>query len=176
MDIKSLERIKEILKSFITNHCILSEENLKILVELIDEFEKLPNQNKESIRMGLSNTDCRNIIMLSDYLANSSINNKSYIFLKVSLILISIEDFKWDPRENLIRLSIIWFVAEKLKSDPKLLFTNAATISSAKTAEYINDFIIRPKNLKSLNAFGLIVKREGENYGFVPKPPPWERK
>jgi hypothetical protein len=105
-----------------------------------------------------------------------AINSKHKELCYAAITLHSIEDFNWDPRENIIRLSIIWYVAEKLNIDPMQLFDSVASISSSKAAEYFQEFIKRPKELKSLNAMGLAIKKEGENISFVPKPPPWEKK
>jgi hypothetical protein len=83
-------------------------------------------------------------------------------------LLHSIEDFRLDPRENIARLSIIWFIAEKLKINPHQLFDLTSTISSTDASQYLQEFKNRSKQLKSLNAIGLIAKEKRAKQLFYP--------
>ncbi len=73
--------------------------------------------------------------------------------IKASLIYDSIEDFKYDGRENLVGLCIAYHSALEANLDPKLLFEDVAKISSDRVAVFIRQFLSRTDEDRSLKAF-----------------------
>jgi len=86
-----------------------------------------------------------------------------------------IEDFKADPRENLMRLALIWYAAEQLKISADQLFADAAKLASPKARQFLIEFSGRPKAQKTLKAMGSEAVEEDGRIRFRPLPPPWRR-
>jgi hypothetical protein len=84
-----------------------------------------------------------------------------------------IEDFKTDPRENLMSLALIWYGAEELKISPVNLFTRAADLASPSAREFFIEFAGRPKAQKTPKAMVSDVVEERGRRRFRALPPPW---
>ncbi len=54
-----------------------------------------------------------------------------------SLAAHAVEDFRWDPRENLLRLALVHHSAGKLGVDSSALFARAADMASPSAAKYL---------------------------------------
>jgi hypothetical protein len=55
-----------------------------------------------------------------------------------------IEDFKTDPRENLMTFALIWYSTEQLKTSPVQLFARAAAMASPRGREFLVECIASP--------------------------------
>jgi hypothetical protein len=86
-----------------------------------------------------------------------------------------IEDFKEDPRENLMALALIWYAAEQLKVSAQQMFAEAAKLASPQACKFLVEFASRPKALKSLKVMDSEAVEEGGRIRFRPLPPPWRR-
>jgi hypothetical protein len=84
-----------------------------------------------------------------------------------------IEDFKWDPRENLRCLPFIWYAAERLNSSAETLFAEAAKLASPTAREFLVQFAGRPKAHKTPEAMGSEAVELDGRIRFRPLPPPW---
>ena len=170
------ENLETILDVFVKNNCVLSEETTSELIEITNFYRNAETETRTEIRENIKPKSRQYLIVLSDYLADIAINQKNSQYLYASAVLISIEDFRWDYRESIIRLAVIWFTAKEIKIEPEKLFNEIASISSVKTAEFFNEFIKRPEKSKSLNSMGLMAQKSKDKILIVPKPPPWELK
>lgn len=171
-----VEKLRTIINKYSRNRSKISAVILQSLKEVIQNYKLTSDDRRDKIRKELTQNERRSLLMISDYCASIAINNKDEEMLQTAVILHSIEDFEWDPRENIIRFSILWHISEELKNDSVQLFHNAASISSPKGSEYFNEFLNRSKKMKSLKAMGLSVISDGNRISFAPIPPPWERK
>lgn len=79
-----------------------------------------------------------------------------------ALVAHAIENFEHDERENILRLSVVNHVAEKLGLSPVDLFEDAAKISSPRAASALRAFISRPPELKSLRVMNIVEENSEE--------------
>lgn len=86
-----------------------------------------------------------------------------------------IEDFKADPRENLIGLALIWYAAVQLKISADKLFAEAAELASPDARRFLVEFAARPKAHKALESMGSEVFEQDGRIRFRPLLPPWRR-
>jgi hypothetical protein len=86
-----------------------------------------------------------------------------------------IEDFKTDPRENLMTFALIWYAAEQLKISAEQLFAKAAELASPKAREFLVEFASRPKAQKTPKAMGSEAVEKDGRIRFRLLPPPWRR-
>ena len=82
------------------------------------------------------------------------------------LIAHVIEDFRYDYRENLMELSLLYHSATKIGSNPVELFERAATFATPETAKHITSFAHRTPELKSIATMGFkeIMTPDGFSY------------
>jgi hypothetical protein len=124
--------------------------------------------NRDEIRSKIPDDTLLLIIGFSDRMATLADRNKDEKYLLFALAAHSIEDFRFDYRENIIRLSLVNHITEKLGVDAVHLFKNISNISSKRTAEYLTDFLNRPPELKQIGTMNIveIETPEGVDYKY----------
>ncbi len=75
--------------------------------------------------------------------------------LKHALVAHALEDFRHDPRENIMRMALVHHVAALVKLKPAALFGEVGALASEQAAAQLKAFIDRPKASKSLKAMRL---------------------
>ncbi|MFW0739749.1 hypothetical protein [Flavobacterium sp. T12S277] len=145
-----------------------------LIKKLAVTYENINQENRELVRKHVKDNQRILLLSISERIAEIAINNKDQDLPKVALFLHSLEDFKQDPRENIIYLSIIWYVCEKLSLNSLELFSAIALLSSSKTKQSILEFAKRPTALKNLNAMGLMATKKNGKIIFEQKRAPWE--
>ena len=95
------------------------------------------------------------LLGFSSRFATIAARNSDESSLKIALLAHVIEDFRMDPRENLLRLPVISHVAEKNGSNVKKLFKWAAMLASKSTAKELRSFASRRPRARSLDSVGL---------------------
>jgi len=147
-------------------------ENVK---RLVDIYREDVETEREIIRREIVDTKCNlKILSLSEVFSELAYNEKKQEYIEMALTLQSIEDFSWDPRENIIYLSIIWYVIEYLKVDRTQLFESVIKISSNKAALYLQEFYDRPSEMKSIRTMGLKATVKNSKIVFEMNTPPWQ--
>lgn len=147
--------IKDDFKKLI-DPIIQSETDIANIQKLADWYTKIEEDQRAFARNSISNTKSNlKILNFSVYLSEMAYNEKQERHILTALILQSIEDFRWDPRENIIYLAIVWHVIQYLNLDAKTVFDKIISISSENAKSYLNEFYNRPAELKSLKAMGL---------------------
>jgi hypothetical protein len=155
---------------------VMDYEHLEIIKDLAILYETSNEKDKKEIRNIIEITDNPLLLSISERISEIALNNYDKDLLRAALILHSIEDFRFDPRENIIYLSIILYVAEKLLMDKRDLFNSIEKISTTKAAEYLNEFINRPPSLQNLGSMGLETAKKNGITIFIQKKYPWENK
>jgi hypothetical protein len=128
----------------------------KEFINLASYYLESTNINREKIRSILPDDTLLLIIGFSDRMCILADRNKDKNYLLYALAAHSIEDFRYDYRENIIRLALIYHVAEKLGLDSNLLFNEISSISSQRTVGYLTDFLNRPSELKRIDVMNIV--------------------
>jgi hypothetical protein len=79
----------------------------------------------------------RVMLTFCDRMAVLSVRSGSKELLFEALVAHAVEDFRWDPRENIMRLALVHHSANKLGVDSPALFGRAAEMASDTAAEYL---------------------------------------
>ncbi len=105
----------------------------------------------------------------SERMAILAVRKNSERPLFEGLIAHVIEDFRFDARENLVRLSLLYHSASKIGLDPIALFDRAAALATPKAAKYIRDFARRSPELRRIEAmrFRETITPEGFSYEYI---------
>jgi hypothetical protein len=108
------------------------------------------------------------LIGFSDRLATLAARTGSEESLTEALVAHAIEGFRHDPRENILRLSVVNHVARRLKVDPGALFARVAAMASPEAREQLEAFAARPEATKSLKAMRLREVQTPQGVAYVP--------
>lgn len=174
MGMSSNDDIRQLLDGIIQSE--VDKTDFSDLWKLVDAYERMEEVQREFVRNEIYHAKCNlKILSISEYLSQIAYNEKKEQFVQTALTLHSIEDFKWDPRENTIYLSIIWFVLHYLELDAAVMFDRVMAMSSAHAAFCLNEFYNRPAALKSLEAMGVKVVVNNAGIIFEPDTPSWQK-
>ena len=113
------------------------------------------------------------LLNLSKSTTEAAIVEKNSSLLHNALLLHSVEDFRWDVRENYIYLSVINYGYEYFKKNIDEELNSIRSIFSDTTNKYMSEFFNRPKNSKSLKAMGLMASKSSGIVKFDVIRPPW---
>lgn len=134
--------------------------------------EKIWNSNLRSLRATLNDE----LLNMSWDLALEAVNTNNINKLDDALLLISIENFRIDYRDSIIRLALINYACGKLNVKLSEVLESVKKYSDSRSIEYYMRFLETTKAEKSLKAMGLteIVK---ENVIYVEQiPPMWMKR
>lgn len=96
------------------------------------------------------------LLGFSDRFATIAARTGARELLWIGIVAHSIEDFRVDERENVLRLALINHVANKLGLQSSQLLEQAAGISSIRAAKAFRDFDARSPKMKGLNVMGIV--------------------
>jgi hypothetical protein len=106
------------------------------------------------LRKRISSTLCSALDYFAWRMAVRAIRNKSEEAIKLGLAAISLEDIRFDMRDTLGWLALIYYAAVRIRCDVQGDFQQAATISSEQTNELIKSFLSTQPELRDISAFG----------------------
>lgn len=153
-------------------------KNSTALNQSLNEFK-----NRPDLRQYIWNNDLRDLTSNSkiyDDLLNvswdlslDSLNDKNDSFLYDSILILSIENFKIDYRDSILRLSAINHACIKMKIELSELINFVEEYSSDRSMKYFNMFLLQTKAEKSLKAMGLRETKKNGVISIEQIPPPW---
>jgi len=87
-------------------------------------------------------------------------NNPQRIF--EGLIAHVIEDIRWDYRENLLILVLLYHSAVKIGVDPVALFEKAAGFATPKTVQFLHEYILKgEKDIMKMGGYSEVMRPDG---------------
>ena len=144
------------------------------LIEIFDSYLSAEDETRSRIRSLIPEQARIELLVASEKFAIRTFSENKESFAINGLICHSIENFILDPRENILRLSMIWYSCKKRKVDCDRVFKDVIRISSEPAGEHLREFLNRTEPMKSLNAMGLMAIEHENRLSFQPKPPPWQ--
>jgi|GEM_PF-1625089 len=166
-DVEAIAALRTAIIDFRKNNLNVCDENLRLLKEIIQFYKNTSDDSRDKMRQKIIQSEHQILLLVYDCCAGVAINRKDSDMLHIAIALHSIENFKLDPRENIIRFSILWYISEELEVDPNYLFHNVTSFSSQRGAKYFNEFASRPRKMKSLKVMGISVIDNGSNVSFL---------
>lgn len=134
---------------------------------LIDAFVNVTNDERQFISSVFTDEYSFTFIRFSERMACLAVREKSEKYVFEGLIAHAIEGGKFDWRENILVLSLLYRSAVKIGSDPVVLFNKAAEYAEGEIKAIINGFPNRAPEDRSIAAMGYV---EAENdQGFCYK-------
>lgn len=124
---------------------------------------------REAIRKSIPD-ECRLVILgFSDRFATLAARARSEEQLRKAYAAHSIEGFRYDERENILRLALLTHVAKKLGLNPNELLDWTASLSSTETQQQLAAFKDRPDEINTLETMGIqeLDTADGVLYDYV---------
>ncbi len=110
---------------------------------------------REVIRKSIPD-ECRLVTLgFSDRFATLAARAKSEELLRKGYAVHSIEGFRYDERENILRLVLLTHVAKKLGLNSNELLDWTASLSSTETQRQLAAFKDRPDEINTLKTMGI---------------------
>jgi predicted proteasome-type protease len=102
-------------------------------------------------------------LTFSERMAVLAVRENSQARLWQALLAQVVEDFRWDYRENLMVLSVVYHSAKKIGADAKELFQRAADLAGARAADYLRAFSLHPRSIRSMG-YREVIAEDGFRY------------
>lgn len=105
-------------------------------------------------------------LAFSERMAILGVREPSENRLFEGLVAHVIEDFRYDPRENLLVLSLLYYSALKIGLNPVNLFQKVAGFATPKSANYILEYARREPEAQDIHLMGYkeVVTPDGFSY------------
>jgi hypothetical protein len=102
-------------------------------------------------------------------MAVRSMRSTSADDLHKGLVAVAMEDARFDPRESIMSLAMLYHAAQKTSIDFRSLVNQLAPLCSSQMAKWLDDFLRRSPESLSLSEFALVEKSDenGITFGFT---------
>lgn len=117
------------------------DKNLSLI---INTYSKLPPDAYVEYRKKFNPYNPWPLFTFAERMAILGVREHSIQRIFEGLIALAIEDFRYDYREALLILSLLYHSASKISADPLNLFDKAAMFASRETANRLRDFARHP--------------------------------
>lgn len=134
--------------------------------ELIGAYIHCSAEERYFIRDTFSDKYSSTFLFFSQRMACLAVREQSETYLFEGLIAHAIEAGKFDERENMLVLSLVYHSAVKIGADPAFLFKRAADFAVAPIAEIIRKFPDRTPEARSIQAMGYEEVGEAEDFRY----------
>lgn len=123
---------------------------------LIGTYINANSEEQNFIRDAFSHKYSSTFFFFSERMACLAVREKSEKYIFEGLIAHAIENGKFDWRENILILSLLYHSAVKIGSDPIALFNKAAEFAEGKIKEIIKSFPNRAPENRSIETMGYV--------------------
>lgn len=136
----------------------------RMISDLLESYVNASAEERKFIRDSFSDKYSFTLFFFSERMACLAVRAKSEKYLFEGLIAHAIEGGKFDWRENILVLSLIYHSAVKLGCDPNVLFKRAAGFAEEPIAQIIQEFPDRKPEERSIQAMGYEESTDDEGF------------
>lgn len=133
---------------------------------LIDAFVNATSEEQRFISSVFTDDHSFTFIRFSERMACLAVREKSEKYIFEGLIAHVIENGKFDWRENILVLSLLYHSAIKIGADPVLLFNKAAALAEGEIKEIIRNFPNRAPEDRSIEAMGYVESESEQGFCY----------
>lgn len=142
-------------------------ESCEKAFRLTEIFEHLSPSDRELLVTKVSDKLAKKLLPLSAFLAERALVNGEERWIKASILLNIIEDFRCDYRENIRHLALIAYAATFVKVNFQDILKEVLPLASDRARQYLIDFDKRPTEINRLEKFGIKVVFENSEPRFA---------
>ncbi len=118
-------------------------------------YIKCSPEDRERLRQAVDDDTRLLLVGFSDRFATIAARTGDKACLFLALVAHSIEDFRYDARENIFRLVLIEHVANRLGVEMDELMKVVIDLSSDHCANYLREYLARPSEMNTLETMGI---------------------
>lgn len=122
--------------------------------ELINVFMQAAHDERLRMINNMQGENSGFLFAFGERMAALAVREHSGQRLLEGLVALVLEDYKFDPRDNIVCLAPLYHSAVKIGVDPVSLFTKATSYAKNEAADAIAHFPSRPPELRSLESMG----------------------
>ncbi|MCI0628435.1 MAG: hypothetical protein L0387_43420 [Acidobacteria bacterium] len=142
--------------------CQLDDE----IRSLTDLFLRGTDLERELISSCFNDSHSMTFIVFSERMASLAVRKSSREILLAGLIAQVIEGWRFDPRANLMRLSLILHSAVNLGIELVELFSEASKYASQEVADYFQAFLRRRPENQSIEVMGYRESTDADGFRY----------
>jgi hypothetical protein len=114
----------------------------------------------------LTTTPAVALEMYSERMASLAVRTKDSELILLALLALSIDDWRYDWRNNIVLSTMQWDAATRIGGDAFALFEKAASLLPANAAAGLRSFARRSPDLQSLEIMGLAAGSGGGGFRY----------
>jgi len=137
------------------------------VLEFTQLFENLSDSERFDLMTEISGETAEKILAISAFFAELAMSTGEAKWIKGAVMLHVIEDFRKDYRDNIRFLVLIAYSAGDLKSDFGEVVKGVLHFTSARSRNYLSEFLERDQELNELDKFGIKVSVKNDQPRFV---------
>ncbi len=122
----------------------------KKFIEIVRIFVKLPPDEREATRRHFSSDDPWPLLAFAERMANLAVRELSADSVMDGLIALAIESCRYDQRETLLILSLLYDSAEKIGMNGSEALKRAALFATTECAQTLEQYARKPATIRSM--------------------------
>jgi hypothetical protein len=134
--------------------------------EIARAYRKADPPLRQQVRDQIPNEYWLPLLKLADRCAEWALLDKDPVHIEDGLTAYCLEDFRFDERENLVHLSMLWYAGKILHADAAMLFNQVGRYGSSHGLQELSGFSARPEDAKSPWSMGLETYEEAGHTRF----------
>lgn len=124
------------------------------VIALIGRFTNSTGQQRAALDALVADTHSFGLLIFAERMAALAVREKSAERVRVGLLAIAIENFRWDLREDIMVMSLLYDSAVKIGADADATFRSMYEHAPPRVAQELENFIERPAELKRIAVMG----------------------
>lgn len=133
---------------------------------LINRYVRVTAEEQAFIKDTFTDKNSFAFIGFSERMACLAVREKKEKYLVEGLVAHAIEGGKFDTRENILVLSLLYHSAIKIGADPIPLFTQASQLAEGEIAGVIAHFPYRKPEDRSIQAMGYEESKDQDGFRY----------
>ena len=139
--------------------------------EIASAYRKADPALRQQVRDQIPTEYWQPLLGICDRCAEWAMVDKDPVHIEDGLTAFCLEDFRFDPKENFVHLSMLWYAAKTLHADTVGLFNQIGRYGSPHGLQELSDFSARPEDAKSPWSMGLETYQEAGHTRFRARRP-----
>ena len=141
----------------------LDEEILALTVSFLNGTDL----ERELIVSAFDENHSMTLILFSERMASLAVRRNSEDILLAGLVAQIIEKWRFDARENLLRLTLLYHSAVKIGCLPEQLFNRASKCASKDVANQLHAFVHRKAQNRGIEVMGYEESNDADGFRYV---------
>jgi hypothetical protein len=137
------------------------------ITDLLESWTKLNSSERESAPLQISHEQTQTLLAYGARMASLSVRNSDAKLIHYGLLAVGIDGWRYDWRENVTIVSLLYDAANRIGAEPGAIFESASALLADKSANGIRRFLLRSAEDKSLAAMCYIAGADSDGFRYL---------